>query len=119
MAEGPKGPGLVQLLLLGRFKVFPLVVCYCQKQQLVTKASAMDQPRSVLEEWSRTVSSAGTRTPKTRNSRYIFLRYLLTDFTQLGTDDVVRGHCSALFCNSMQAATTKWWTRETVWRKGR
>ena len=66
------------------------------------------------EEWSRTVSSAGTRTPKTHNSRYNFLTYLLTDFTQLGTDDVVRGHCSALFCNSTQAATTKWWTRETV-----
>jgi hypothetical protein len=119
MAEVSKGTGLVQLLPLGSFKVFPLVVCCWQKQLLVTKVSAMDQPRSVFEEWNRTVSSAGTRTHKTRNSRYYFLTYLLTDFTELGTDDVVRGHCSALFCNSMQAENTKWWTRETVCRKGR
>jgi len=119
MAEGPKDPGLVQLLLLGRFKVLPLVVCYWQKQLLVTKASAMDQPRSGLEEWSRTVSCVSTRTTKTRNSRYNFLTYLLTDFTELGTDDVVRGHSSALFFNSKQVANTKWWTQKSVWRKGR
>jgi hypothetical protein len=48
MAEEPKGTELVKVLHLGHLKVVRLVVCYWQKQLFVTKASAMDQPRSVF-----------------------------------------------------------------------